>query len=68
MKNRNFNRSDEILEEEASRDYEAHVMGLRLSVSAIKEVSSAIKSQMIDDESLIMDVDRGFDKNQALMK
>lgn len=69
MKNRNSNGSSkEILEEEASREYEAHVIGLRQSVSAIKEVSNAIKNQMVDDESLIAEVDRGFEKNKSLMK
>ena len=33
-----------------------------------KEVSNAIKNQMVDDESLIAEVDRGFDKNKSLMK
>lgn len=69
MKNRHFNGSSrDIIEEEQSREYEAHVMGLRNSVTAIKEVSNAIKNQMVDDESLIAEVDRGFDKNKSLMK
>ena len=69
MKNRHFNGSSrDIIEEEQSREYEAHVMGLRNSVTAIKEVSNAIKNQMVDDESLIAEVDRGFEKNKSLMK
>jgi t-SNARE complex subunit (syntaxin) len=69
MKNRHFSGSSrDIIEEEQSREYEAHVMGLRNSVTAIKEVSNAIKNQMVDDESLIAEVDRGFDKNKSLMK
>ena len=69
MKNRHFNGSSrDIIEEEQSREYEAHVMGLRNSVTAIKEVSTAIRNQMVDDESLIAEVDRGFDKNKSLMK
>ena len=69
MKNRHFNGSSrDIIEEEQSREYEAHVMGLRNSVTAIKEVSNAIMNQMVDDESLIAEVDRGFDKNKSLMK
>ena len=69
MKNRHFNGSSrDIIEEEQSREYETHVMGLRNSVTAIKEVSNAIKNQMVDDESLIAEVDRGFDKNKSLMK
>ena len=43
-------------------------MELTQSVSAIKEISGAIKKRMIDDESLVADVDRGFDKNRSLMK
>ena len=43
-------------------------MELTKSVSAIKEISGAIKKRMIDDESLVADVDRGFDKNRSLMK
>lgn len=43
-------------------------MELTQSVSAIKEISGAIKKRLIDDESLVADVDRGFDKNRSLMK
>jgi hypothetical protein len=38
MKNRNTS-TKELLEEQASREYEAHVMGLRQSVSTIKDIS-----------------------------
>jgi len=61
------NRSDPI-QDQATRDYEAHVLGLRESVGAIREISGAIKNQMVDDESLVSEVDRGFDKNQHLLK
>jgi hypothetical protein len=37
-------------------------------VSAIKEITGAIKNRMVDDESLVGDIDRGFDKNKSLMK
>ena len=67
MKNRNTS-TKELLEEQASREYEAHVMGLRQSVSTIKDISQSIKSQMIDDESLILEVERGFDKNRSMVK
>lgn len=67
MKNRNTS-TKELLEEQASREYEAHVMGLRQSVSTIKDISQSIKSQMIDDESLIQEVERGFDKNRSMVK
>lgn len=43
-------------------------MELTQSVSAIREISGAIKNRMVDDESLIGDIDRGFDKNKSLMK
>ena len=50
MKNRHFNGSSrDIIEEEQSREYETHVMGLRNSVTAIKEVSNAIKNCSIND-------------------
>lgn len=67
MKNRNTS-TKELLEEQASREYEAHVMGLRQSVSTIKDISQSIKSQMMDDESLIQEVERGFDKNRSMVK
>ena len=41
---------------------------LSQSVSAIKEITGAIKNRMVDDESLVGDIDRGFDKNKSLMK
>lgn len=37
-------------------------------MSAIKEITGAIKNRMVDDESLVGDIDRGFDKNKSLMK
>ena len=43
-------------------------MELTQSVSAIREISGAIKNRMVDDESLVGDIDRGFDKNESLMK
>ena len=43
-------------------------MELTQSVSAIREISGAIKNRMVDDESLVGDIDRGFDKNKSLMK
>jgi len=42
-------------------------MELRESVSVIKDITTAIKYKMIDDESLVADIDRGFDKNKSLM-
>lgn len=43
-------------------------MELTQSVSAIREISGAIKNRLVDDESLVGDIDRGFDKNKSLMK
>lgn len=40
---------------------------LERSVLQIKEASLAIKGHMIDDESLVTDIDRGFDKNLSVM-
>ena len=40
---------------------------LERSVSQIKEATLAIKGHIIDDESLVTDIDRGFDKNLTVM-
>jgi hypothetical protein len=42
--------------------------GLSTSVSSIKRVSYNIKSLMIDDESLVTELDKGLIKNQNLLK
>ena len=42
-------------------------MNLTRTVTQIKEASQAIKDHMIDDESLVVDINRGFDKNITVM-
>ena len=56
-----------MIADQISRDQEQHIMDLRESVSAIKEITGAIKTRMVDDESLVADIDRGFDKNKTLL-
>lgn len=41
---------------------------LSKSVSVIKDVSMQIKNVMVDDESLVTDIDKGLVKNQTLLK
>ena len=67
-KKRNTTNRDDVLADQISREQEKHILELSEGVSAIKEISGAIKNRMIDDESLMADIDRGFDKNKNLMK
>ena len=64
---RNNGKANEILRDEISREQEEHIAQLTESVSAIKQITGAIKNKMVDDESLVTDIDRGFDKNKSLM-
>jgi len=52
-----------VLEDELQQQHEAHIAGLTQSVSQIRQVADAIKDHMVDDEALIVDIDKGFDKN-----
>ena len=67
MKRNNAGR-DDFLSDQISKEQEEHIIQLTKSVSTIKEISGAIKKRMIDDEALVADIDRGFDKNKSLMK
>jgi hypothetical protein len=40
---------------------------LEKSVTQIKEASLAIKGHMIDEEGLVVDIDKGFDKNLTVL-
>ena len=42
--------------------------GLQSSVSTIKRVTTDIKLMMVDDESLVSDIDKGLIKNQNMLK
>lgn len=45
-----------------------HLSNLSQSMGAIKKVSLDIKGCLVDDESLIVDLDKGLVKNQSMLK
>ncbi len=68
MQNRRRNQDNaDPLEEEMERKANEQLKNLTNSVLQIKEATLAIKGHMIDDESLVKDIDRGFDKNLSVM-
>ena len=52
------------MEEELARQTNEKVDILRRSVSQMKEGAEAIKTHLIDEEGLIVDIDKGLEKNQ----
>ena len=44
-----------------------HIKRLAQSAASIKEGAQAIKKHMINEEGILVDVERGFEKNQTIM-
>jgi hypothetical protein len=65
---RRTNNDSDVLEDEMQRKTCEQLKNLEKSVMQIKQASIAIKGHMIDEEGLVVDIDRGFDKNLTVMK
>ena len=60
-------KSDELITDHLTKQADHHLSLLGSSIYQIKDIAGQIKSSMKKDESLLTDVEHGFDKNKNIL-